>query len=65
MFRLGKSIQKDINYAISSKDTDHLTVFTGSIRDFEPWANNMVGHLKDGTIGYKSLCRMSAITPLP
>ena len=55
MFGLGKSIQKEISYVISSKDTEHLTVFMGSIRDFESWAKNMVGHLKDGTIRYESL----------
>ena len=47
MFGLGKSIQKEISYVSSSKDIEHLTVLTGSIRDFEPWVKNMVGHLKE------------------
>ena len=57
-FGKGKSIQKDISYVVNQKYTDGLTTFTGSIRDFEPWARKMVDHLKGSTIRYESVMTM-------
>ena len=55
MFGVGKSIQKEISYAISHKHTEDLSISKGSIKDFEPWAKKMIRHLKGATVRNESL----------
>ena len=53
MLGVGKSVQKEISYAISHKHTEDLSIFKGDIKYFEPWAKKMIGHLKGGTVRYE------------
>ena len=60
----GKSIHREINYLISQKTADsRLTVFDGSIKDFEEWKDLMISHMSLSTSNYELLIQNAGKAP--
>ena len=54
-YGVGKSLQKEISYAISRKGTEDLYKFKGSIADFPSWKKSMVNHFAQSCQKYRPL----------